>query len=115
MFRIRPLIQRRSSVSVRPSSQLRYATVRHGRAIGRGAGVASHWSDGRLETHAQYPLTSALRDVLSPNMAPAKKKRNKEKQTLTETRGSTTHLRTQIVSARLCGTLSPKHVDNYNQ
>lgn len=108
MFRVRQTVTHIScpSNSIRTSwVQVRNATVKHGRPPGRAKGTTKHWSEEKLQTKTDYPLTSALSDLIRPELSRGMKlKKVRGTSSMGEQKGSGVHVRTQIVSSRLCGT-----------
>lgn len=106
MFCIRPSILRvaaRSCGTGRRWASSRGVTIEHDKTRGRPKGVASHWTSEKLATSDEYPLTTALNNVMHPSMHEKKTKNRSAK--LTAKTYSGVHLRTQIVSPDLCGML----------
>ncbi|KAH7401412.1 hypothetical protein BKA66DRAFT_565054 [Pyrenochaeta sp. MPI-SDFR-AT-0127] len=104
MICIRPSLSRiicRSSALVSPWTQVRFATIVHGRNVGRQKGSKDHWTAERLQTNEKYPLTSALNEAIHPSLEP-KKAARKRSLTSASSTWSGVHVRTQIVSPDLC-------------
>jgi hypothetical protein len=102
MFRIRPCVTNRNprySSLFRPLCQARcYA------GPGRPKGTQDNWAGEKLAINKDFPLTVALNERIHPTMLPKKTRNYAEK-----ARGkmmSSVHVRTQIVSPGLCGTLA---------
>ncbi|CAE7210216.1 hypothetical protein PTNB73_09192 [Pyrenophora teres f. teres] len=103
MFRTRPSIPRNSwrwSASVKPWSQIRLATIKHGGKAGRPKG-ASYWTDEKLATDDRYPLSGAMRARIHPDLEPRLNKRRMPIAGASAKAGGV-HVRAQIVSPDLC-------------
>ncbi|KAF1946417.1 S-adenosyl-L-methionine-dependent methyltransferase [Clathrospora elynae] len=98
MFRIHPStrrIFRRPSTLIRQWSQTRNASSERGRQ----KTTPTHWTDEKLKTHSEYPLSAAMSKLIHPKHTSLEPKSYIANPSV---RTAGVHVRTQIVSPDLC-------------
>jgi hypothetical protein len=111
MIRIRPSlphILRPPSALVGQWIQARSATYKHGGQVGRPRGAQSYWSEEKLATNEEYPLSAVMRDTIHPQLEPRGKSRKRPVHGKAALTFGGVHVRAQIVSPDLCGTSRPR-------
>lgn len=109
MIRIRPTISRstwRSSAALLQPSQARFASIKHGGKGGRSRSAPNYWNEEKLAVDEKYPLSLTMQQVIHPSLETRVKRRRGANVGASANAGGV-HVRAQIVSPELCGTLRP--------
>lgn len=107
MFRIRPPLSRLNKQPTKFSSVWSPNLSIRAR-IGTKAGLLNHWKEEKLVTTEKYPLSLELFDKMHPNTEEPVARRAAGNARFNKKTITTRHVRTQLVSPDLCGTLSPE-------